>query len=135
MGTNRVRRVRHTSGIQPRRKRKKSVSPGKAAVVAPNLVRALPAESPPEIVCSDLFEVTLADHTKVRGCFALWKRTRHLLGLAFGDHMRAELVHRTLDLRTFPVPDALFTAIKASSSGPSPRARARACCRKASSSR
>src|SRR5690242_11033348 len=27
-----------------------------------------------EVVFSDMFEVPLADRTKVRGCFALWKR-------------------------------------------------------------
>jgi len=108
MGKNRVRRVMHKYGIAARRKRKKYVYPGKAAEVAPNLVRALPPESEAEIVFSDIFEVVLADRTKVRACFALWKRTRHVLALACDYHMRASLVTTALDMLTFVVPDAIF---------------------------
>jgi putative transposase len=82
MSNNRVRRVMRKYGITARRKQKKYVSPGKASQVAPNLVRALDPESLTEVVFSDIFEVKLADRTKVRGCFTLWKRTRHILGLA-----------------------------------------------------
>jgi putative transposase len=38
----------------------------------------------------------------------LWKRTRHLLGLAFEYHMRAELVTNALQTLTFDVPSAIF---------------------------
>jgi len=108
MSRERVRRVMHKYGLSARRKKKKYVYPGKAAVVAPNLVRALKPDDDPEIVFSDIFEVKLADGTKVRSCFALWKRTRHLLALACEYHMRAELVTQTLSLMEFPVPNAIF---------------------------
>jgi putative transposase len=108
MGKNRVRRVMHKYGLAARRQRKQSVYPGKAAQIAPNLVRALPAESETEIIFSDIFEVMLSDRTKVRGCFALWKRTRHVLALACDYHMRASLVTTALDMMTFAVPEAIF---------------------------
>ena len=108
MGKNRIRRVMHKYGIAARGPRKKYVYPGKAAQIAPNLVRALPAESEAEIVFSDIFEVQLADRTKVRGCFALWKRTRHVLALACDYHMRASLVTTALDMLTFAVRDCVY---------------------------
>ncbi|HET8846534.1 MAG TPA: IS3 family transposase, partial [Ktedonobacteraceae bacterium] len=108
MGKNRVRRVMHKYGITARRKRKKDVYPGKASEIAPNLVRELKPESLTEVVFSDIFEVRLADRTKLRGCFALWKRTRHILGLAFEYHMRAELVTNALQTLAFDIPEAIF---------------------------
>ncbi len=48
--------------------------PGKASQVAPNLIRELDPESLTEVVFSDIFECRLADGTKLRGCFTLWKR-------------------------------------------------------------
>lgn len=108
MSKDRVRRVMHKYGIAARRKRKKYVSPGKASEVAPNLIRELELDASTEIVFADIFEVRLADGTKVRGCFALWKRTRHILGLAFEYHMRAELVTNALQMLTFEAPSAIF---------------------------
>src|SRR5205809_695548 len=52
--------------------------------------------------------VALADRTKVRGCFALWKRTRHILALAFDYHMRASLVTTALEMVSFPVDEKIF---------------------------
>jgi len=69
MSKERVRRVMHKYGITARRKRKKYVYPGKASQIAPNLVRDLEPASLAEVVFSDIFEVKLADSTKVRGCF------------------------------------------------------------------
>src|SRR5690242_17589096 len=108
MSPNRVRRVMHKYGISARLKRKKYVYPGKASQVAPNLVRELDPESLTEVVFSDIFEVKLADGTKLRGCFTLWKRTRHILGLAFEYHMRTELVTAALRTLNFEVPEAIF---------------------------
>lgn len=108
MSKDRVRRVMHKYGIAARRKRKKYVYPGKASEVAPNLIRELELDASTEIVFADIFEVRLADGTKVRGCFALWKRTRHILGLAFEYHMRAELVTNALQMLTFEAPSAIF---------------------------
>jgi putative transposase len=108
MGHNRVNRIMHKYGITARRKKKRYVYPGKPDQVVPNLVRGLEAESPQEVVFSDLFEVRLADGTRVRGCFALWKRTRHILALAFDDRMQAELVVNTITMVPFAVPGAIF---------------------------
>jgi len=108
MGHNRVNRIMHKYGISARRKRKKYVYPGKASEVVPNLVRDLEPTSPTEIVFSDIFEVRLADRTQVRGCFALWKRTRHILALAFDYRMQADLVVATIKMVPFEVPGAIF---------------------------
>ena len=108
MGKNRVRRVMQKYGLAARRKKKKYVYPGKATVVAPNLVRELEQGSATEVVFSDIFEIKLADGCKVRGCFALWKRTRHVLGLAFDYSMPAALVVAAVNMIPFEVPDAIF---------------------------
>lgn len=108
MSPNRVRRVMHKYRIAARLKRKRYVYPGKASQVAPNLVRELDPESLTEVVFSDIFEIQLADRTKVRGCFTLWKRTRHILGLAFEYHMRADLVMAALHTLHFEVPETIF---------------------------
>ena len=108
MGKNRVKRVMHKYGLVARRKRKKYVYPGKASQVVPNLVRDLEAESTQEVVFSDIFEVRLADGTRVRGCFALWKQTRHILGMAFDYGMPASLVVSTIQMLTFAVPGAIW---------------------------
>ena len=110
MGKERVRRVMHKYGIVARRKRKKDVYPGKATVLAPNLVRQLEPDSATEVVFSDIFEVKLADGCKVRGCFVLWKRTRHVLALAFDYGMPATLVGASVNMMYFAVPDAIFHA-------------------------
>jgi len=108
MGKNRVKRIMHKYGITARRKKKRYVYPGKTDQVVPNLVRELEQSSPTEVVFSDIFEVRLADGTRVRGCFALWKRTRHILALAFDYRMQAELVVKTIELVPFEVPAAIF---------------------------
>lgn len=108
MGKNRVKRVMHKYGLVARRKRKKYVYPGKASVIAPNLIRDLETSQAPEVVFSDIFEVRLADGTRVRGCFALWKRTRHILGMAFDYGMQASLVLNTITLLTFTVPGTIW---------------------------
>ncbi len=108
MGKNRVNRIMHKYGITARRKKKRYVYPGKTDQVAPNLVRALEQSSPTEVVFSDIFEVRLSDGSRVRGCFALWKRTRHILALAFDYRMQAELVVKTIQMVPFEVPGAIF---------------------------
>jgi hypothetical protein len=87
----------------PRRKKKRYVYPGKTDHTAPNLVRELEQNSPTEIVFLDIFEVQLADRTRVRGCFALWKRTRHILALAFEYRMQAELVVSTIKMVPYEI--------------------------------
>ena len=88
-------------GLAARRKRKKYVYPGKASHTAPNLVRELEADSEQAVVFSDIFEVQLADHARLSSCFALCKRTRQILGMAFDYHMRADLVTSVIDTLLF----------------------------------
>jgi predicted transcriptional regulator len=86
-GKNLVKRVMKKYGIAARRKKKRYVYPGKASSIAPNVLRDPQTPAEQEVMFSDIFEIHLADRTKVRGCFALWKRTRHCLSLAFDYQM------------------------------------------------
>jgi putative transposase len=52
--------------------------------------------------------VRLADQSRVRGCFALCKRTRQILGMAFDYHMRADLVIGVIETLTFPTVGAIW---------------------------
>jgi putative transposase len=70
-----------------------------------------------EVVFSDIFEVCLADRTKVRGCFALWKKTRHILSLAFDYRMQADLVVSTIEQMHFDVPGSIFHSDQGSQYG------------------
>jgi transposase InsO family protein len=107
-GKNRVKRVMHKYGIAARRKRKKYVYPGKAAQIAPNKLREGTDLTNTEVVFSDILEVKLADGSRVRGCFALRKQTRQVLGIAFDYHMRADLVTDTIQTMTFEVPGSIW---------------------------
>src|SRR5947209_3316048 len=113
MGKNRIKRVMKKYGLTARRKKKRYVYPGKAAQIAPNLVRELSEDAASEdaaseVVFSDIFETALADGSKVRGCFALWKRTRQILALAFDYQMKAELVVSTVKMLRFSVPGMIW---------------------------
>jgi hypothetical protein len=107
-GENRVKRVMKKYGIEARRKKKRYVYPGKASSIVPNALRDPQTPADQEVMFLDIFEVQLADRTRVRGCFALWKQTRHCLSLAFDYQMRADLVVATIDLIEFSVPGAIF---------------------------
>jgi putative transposase len=117
MGKNRIKRVMRKYGISARRKKKRYVYPGKAAQIAPNLVRELKEDAASEVVFSDIFEVSLADGSKVRGCFALWKRTRQILALVFDYRMQAELVVSTVKMLQFSVPDMIWHSDQGSQYG------------------
>jgi putative transposase len=117
MGKNRVKRVMKKYGITARRKKKRYVYPGKASSIVPNLLREPQknvenvtnvSQLMPQVIFSDIFEVSLADRTKVRGCFALWKQTRHILSLAFDYRMQADLVVSTIEQMHFDVPGSIF---------------------------
>jgi putative transposase len=119
-GKNRVKRVMKKYGLTTRRKRKKYLYPGKAKSIVPNLLRKAKEQETQEVqevMFSDIFEVVLADKTKVRGCFALWKRTRHILALAFDYSMRAELVVSTINQIQFSVPRTIFHSDQGSQYG------------------
>jgi len=105
---NRVKRVMHKYGIAARRKCKKYVYPGKASQVAPNLLRVPEEIQDKEMIFSDILEVRLSDGSRVRGCFALRKRTRAIVGIAFDYHMRADLVTDTIQTMTFEGPGSIW---------------------------
>ncbi len=117
MGKNRVKRVMKKYGIAARRKKKCYIYPGKASNIVPNLLRDPDTSADTEVMFSDIFEIHLADRTKVRGCFALWKRTRHCLSLAFDYQMRADLVVSTIELVEFSVPGMIFHSDQGSQYG------------------
>ncbi len=116
-GKNRVKRVMKKYGIAARRKKKRYVYPGKASSIVPNALRDPQTPAETEVMFSDIFEVQLADRTKVRGCFALWKRTRHCLSLAFDYQMCADLVVSTIELVEFSVPGTIFHSDQGSQYG------------------
>lgn len=95
-------------GIAARRKRKKYIYPGKAAPIAPNKLREDIDLTQSEVVFSDILEVKLADGSPVRGCFALRRRTRQVLGIAFDYHMRADLVTVAIQTMSFEVPGSIW---------------------------
>jgi putative transposase len=74
-GKNRVRQVMRKYGLAARRKRIKYVYPGKATQIAPNKLREVLDLTKTEVVFSDILEVKLAEGSRLRGCFALRKRT------------------------------------------------------------
>ncbi len=117
MGKNRVKRVMRKYGISARRKKKRSISAGKASSVVANLLRDPLTPETQEVVFSDIFEVHLADRTRVRGCFALCKRSRHILALAFDYSMRAALVVSTIEMLHFPVPGTIWHSDQGSQYG------------------
>jgi putative transposase len=116
-GKNRVKRVMQKYGITARRKHKKYRYPGKASQVAPNLLRVPEQIQGKEIVFSDILEVRLADGSRVRGCFALRKRMRAILGMAFDYHMRADLVTDTIQTMTFEEPGSIWHSDQGKQSG------------------
>ena len=117
MGKNRVKRVMKKYGIEARRRKKWYIYPGKASSIVPNLVRDPQLAVEQEVMFSDIFEVQLADRTKVRGCFALWKRTRHILALAFDYSMRADLVVSTIEMVEFAVAGTIWHSDQGSQYG------------------
>jgi putative transposase len=117
MGKNRVKRVMKKYGLAARRKKKRYVYPGKASSVVPNALRDPETPAETEVMFSDIFEVQLADRTKVRGCFALWKRTRHCLSLSFDYQMQADLVVSTIEQLQFAVPGTIFHSDQGSQYG------------------
>ena len=55
LGKNRIKRVMQKDGLTARRKKKRYIYPGKAAQIAPNLVRELKEDATSEVVFSDIF--------------------------------------------------------------------------------
>lgn len=117
MGKNRIKRVMNKYGIEARRRKKRYIYPGKASSIVPNVLRDPQTPVEQEVLFSDIFEVPLADRTKVHGCFALWKRTRHILALAFDYSMRADLVVSTIEMVEFCVPGTIWHSDQGSQYG------------------
>jgi putative transposase len=97
VGKNKAKRVMKKYGIEARVRKKKYNYPGKSSIVFTNLANddSIKYLDLP-IIFTDIFEFTLADGTKVRGCFALHKQTRQILALIFDYSMRANLVASTI---------------------------------------
>lgn len=99
-GKNRVLRVMKKYGITPRRRSSKYHYAGKTVDTVPNRLRDQNKGKEEiafgSILFSDIFEFTLKDGTKVRGCFAILKETRQVLSLVFDYRMKAELVTSTI---------------------------------------
>ncbi len=55
MGKNRVKRVMKKYGIEARRKKKRSVYPGKASSIVPNVLRDPQTPAEQEVMFSDIF--------------------------------------------------------------------------------
>ncbi|SRR6266536_5017147 len=107
----------------PTQTRSANVYSGKATEIVPNKLREEAFEwVGNEVVFSDILEVKLADGTRVRGCFALRHRTRHVLGIAFDYHMRADLVTDAIETMAFEVPGSIWQSEEAQTlwGGPDP---------------
>lgn len=93
VGKNHVRRVMKKYDIRARKQTRKYQYAGKSDLVHANLandpVYQLFASV---IIFSDIFEVKLADGSRLRGSFALRKDTRQILSLVFDYGMGQELV-------------------------------------------
>lgn len=97
IGKNRVLRVMKKYGIKPRKRDKKYHYPGKSDMVFNNLANDGEIKlSAVGIIFSDIFEFKLSDGTRIRGCFALKKKTRQILSLIFDYSMKADLVVTTI---------------------------------------
>lgn len=98
VGKNRAKRIMRKYGIEARRAKKKYKHPGASHKKHPNLANDQEeAEKYDDVIFSDIFEFKLADRSIVRGCFALRKSTRQVLGLVFSYGMVAELVVETVN--------------------------------------
>lgn len=91
-----MQRIMRKYGIFARRKKKKYHYPGKSDKVFKNLANKSAIKKIREIIFSDIFEIKLADGAKIRGCFALRKKTRQILSMVFDYSMKADLVVATL---------------------------------------
>ena len=98
IGKNRVRRIMKKYDIRARKLTRKYQYAGKSDLVHDNL-----ANDPicqifaSVIIFSDIFEVKLADGSRLRGCFALRKDTRQILSLVFDYSMNQGLVQSVID--------------------------------------
>jgi len=107
-GRNKMRRIMKKYGLKARRQKRRYHYPGKASKVFDNLLRKHGVWLKKEIVVSDIFEVRLTDGSRLRGCFALWVRTRQVLSLAFDYRMKADLVVNVIEEMEFMDTDAIW---------------------------
>lgn len=95
---NRVRRIMKKYDIRARKQTRKYQYAGKSDLVHANLANdpicQLFASA---IIFSDIFEIRLADGSRLRGSFALRKDTRQILSLVFDYAMGQELVQAVID--------------------------------------
>lgn len=97
-GKNRVRRVMKKYDIEARRPNKRYWYVGKSDLVHENLANDSVCQMLAEVIIfSDIFEVKLADGSKLRGSFALRKDARQILSLVFDYSMGQELVQSVIN--------------------------------------
>ncbi|MBI2590234.1 transposase [Candidatus Berkelbacteria bacterium] len=98
LGKNRVRRVMQKYGLAARRLNRKYQYPGRADLIHANLANDPSVRlGAAVIIFSDIFELKLADGSRLRGCFALRKDTRQILSLVFDYGMSQELVDSVIE--------------------------------------
>ncbi|MFH1641770.1 MAG: IS3 family transposase [Nanoarchaeota archaeon] len=105
---NKILRIMHKYGLSPRKKKNKYYYPGKASTVFENLANEASLPIRQEIIFSDIFEFKLMDGSKVRGCFALRKKTRQILSLCFDYGMRSSLVIQTINRIDFSLNNPIW---------------------------
>jgi transposase InsO family protein len=98
---NKILRIMHKYGILPRKKKNKYHYSGKASNVFENLTNKTDLSIKQEIIFSDILEFKLMDGSKIRGCFALRKKTRQILSMCFDYGMRSSLVIQTINRINF----------------------------------
>jgi len=98
VGKNRVRRVMRKYDIRARKQTRKYQYAGKSDLVHANLANDPIIQIVSSVIIfSDIFEIKLADGSRLRGCFALRKDTRQILSLVFDYGMGQELVGSVIE--------------------------------------
>lgn len=96
-GKNRVRRIMKKYDIQARRPSRKYCYAGKSNLVHANLANNPILQSVVSVIIfSDIFELRLADGSRLRSSFALRKDTRQILSLVFDYGMGQELIRSVI---------------------------------------
>jgi len=101
-GKNRANRIMHKYGLEPRRRSRKYVYPGKSSEIFPNLANEpVVTELDIPVIFSDIFQFRLLDGSWLRGCLALHKQSRQVLSMVFDYGMDASLVVSTIQKLDF----------------------------------
>lgn len=99
LGISRIRakRIMLKYGIVPRRKKPKYQLGGRSDERFNNLLFDKQFIENYEVIFSDIFQLKLADGTRVYCCFAIRKKTRQIISFCYSLSMESELVVSTLE--------------------------------------